>query len=204
MNLFRTIKPKKKTSIEKYSWHPTESKEVLEVTLRRSRQSRTIRILVNQEGRVTVTGPLRASKALLVSVLDAQAEWVQSKRRAFALTDTKIPKLAGSDREFQEYKKQALVLVKAKLEYWNKHYGYTYKQVTVRNQTTRWGSCSAKGNLNFHYRILFLPEQLADYLIVHELCHLKAFDHSARFWGLVEETIPDYRERRKALRRNIH
>jgi predicted metal-dependent hydrolase len=203
MNLFHTTKPKKKTSIEKYSWHPIGSKEVIEVILRRSAQSRAIRILVNQEGRVTVTGPLRASKVLLVRVLDAQTNWVLRKREELSLSGVSLIKLAGSAKEFQEHKEEALSLVKAKLEYWNRYYGHVYNQVTVRNQSTRWGSCSAKGNLNFHYRILFLPEPLVDYLIVHELCHLKAFDHSPRFWALVAETIPDYQERRKALRHNI-
>ena len=202
MPLFHTLKPKKKIQIEKYHWQPAGMPDGIEVTLRRSAQSRTIRILVNQEGKVTVTGPLRASRVLLLRVLEAQTKWVLAKRQEFTVTDTGTVKLAGSAKEFQAHKKEALALVKAKLEYWNKHYGYTYKQVTVRNQSTRWGSCSAKGNLNFHYRILFLPEHLADYLIVHELCHLKAFDHSPRFWALVAETIPDYQARRKALRRN--
>lgn len=204
MTLFRIPTPKKKIQIEKYQWHPADVSESIEVTLRRSAQSRTIRILVNQEGRVTVTGPLRASRVLLLRVLEAQTKWVLAKRREFAVTITGSMRLTGSTKEFQTHKKEALALVKVKLAHWNKHYGYTYKQVTVRNQSTRWGSCSAKGNLNFHYRILFLPEHLADYLIVHELCHLKAFDHSPHFWALVGETIPDYRARRKALRRNIH
>lgn len=203
MNLFPSTKPKKKISIEKYFWQPTGHPEGMEVVLRRSAQSRTIRILVNQEGRVTVTGPLRASKVLLVRILNAQASWVLRKQKELSLFDRASIKLAGSDKEFQMYKKKALSLVEKKLRHWNKHYGHAYNQVAIRNQSTRWGSCSAKGNLNFHYRILFLPEPLADYLIVHELCHLKAFDHSPRFWSLVGETIPDYQERRKALRRSI-
>lgn len=125
-----------------------------------------------------------------------------AKRNQFLQSPNLTVSLGGSDEEFKLHKKEALQLVQAKLKKWNGYYGYTYTQVTVRNQRTRWGSCSAKGRLNFHYRIVFLPEHLADYLIVHELCHLKAFDHSARFWSLVSETIPDYKECRKALRQN--
>lgn len=64
-----------------------------------------------------------------------------------------------------------------------------------------WGSCSKKGNLNFNWRLIQLPPELADYVIVHELCHLKELNHSQRFWDLVGQAIPDYKERRQALRR---
>lgn len=202
MSLFRITKSKKKIQIEKYHWRGVGMAEGIEVTLRRSMQSRTIRILVNQEGKVTVTGPLRASRVHLLRVLEAQTQWVLAKRQEFAGIEKQGIRLAGTLEEFKTHKKEALVLVKAKLEYWNEFYGFTYKQVTIRNQSTRWGSCSAKGNLNFHYRILFLPESLVDYLIVHELCHLKAFNHSARFWSLVAKTIPDYQSRRRALRQS--
>ena len=201
MSFFSHPKPKKKMLLEKYQWQPEGYPQILEVSLRRSSQSRAIRVLVNQEGRVTVTAPLRTSRTLLLRILTAQTVWILKKRDQFLTPSFRTPKLAGSDQEFKEYKKKALELVETKLQYWNQHYGFRYNQVNVRNQSTRWGSCSAKGNLNFHYRIIFLPEHLADYLIVHELCHLKAFDHSVHFWTLVEKTIPDFRACRKALKK---
>ena len=92
-------------------------------------------------------------------------------------------------------------MVHERLEYWNQFYGFAYKRVAIRNQRTCWGSCSELGNLNFSYKILFLPAHLADYIIVHELCHLEEFNHSPAFWAQVARTLPNYKTLRKELRR---
>lgn len=99
------------------------------------------------------------------------------------------------------HKESARELVMRKIAEWNALYGFTVGRVSIKNQTTRWGSCSSKGNLNFNYRIALLPEHLADYIIVHELCHLKEFNHSQKFWDLVGKAIPDYAVRREELRK---
>jgi len=101
-----------------------------------------------------------------------------------------------------KYKKDAGILVKERLEYFNQFYNYKYGRVAIRNQKTRWGSCSKKGNLNFNYKIVLLTSKQSDYIIVHELCHLKEFNHSGSFWSLVAETVPDYKEIRSSLRTN--
>lgn len=103
-------------------------------------------------------------------------------------------------KHYQEHKELARAAVHARLEYWSSHLGCTYKRVAIRNQKTRWGSCSEDGNLNFSYKLIFLPDELFDYVIVHELCHLKELNHSHRFWALVESVIPDYRMRIKELK----
>lgn len=194
------IKPKtQKILIEEYSWDINEStSEPIVVKLRRSSQSRAVRILVSRRGDITVTGPRRISKKVLIQALEKNREWVLATRREFQKSERRDKKL--SPKEYRAKQKLATILVMKKLVYWNQFYGYRYGKVTIRNQVTRWGSCSGKGNLSFHYRILELPEDLADYLIVHELCHLEAFHHRQTFWRLVEKTLPDYEARRKALR----
>ena len=78
--------------------------------------------------------------------------------------------------------------------------GVTYGRISMRNQKTRWGSCSSNGNLNFNNRLLFVPKELVDYVVVHELSHRKEMIHSNAFSNVVEKNMPDYKERRKKLR----
>ncbi len=106
----------------------------------------------------------------------------------------------ASKKEYKERKEEARALVHERLEYWNSYYRFAYNKVFIKNSRTRWGSCSKKGNVNFNYRIVHLPKDLADYLIVHELCHLKEFNHSEKFWKLVALTIPDFEKKRRVLR----
>ena len=113
----------------------------------------------------------------------------------------RVARGAGPRKEYLKYKEQARALVHAKLEHWNAHYNLSYNKVFIKNQKTKWGSCSTKQNLNFSYRIVLLPEDLQDYLIVHELCHLHHMNHGEYFWSLVAETIPDPHAMNRKLRR---
>lgn len=97
-------------------------------------------------------------------------------------------------------KESARALVLARLEHWNRFYGFSYNRVAIRNQKTCWGSCTSKKNLNFSYKLMFLPEHLMDYIIVHELCHLKELNHGKGFWDLVGESIPEYKSHVRELR----
>ena len=81
--------------------------------------------------------------------------------------------------------------------------GVTYGRITIRNQRTRWGSCSSKGNLNFNCQLMLLSEELRDYVIIHELCHRIELNHSERFWAEVEKYCPEYRELRKKLKQVV-
>ena len=101
---------------------------------------------------------------------------------------------------FKENKEKALNLITSRITYFNKIYNYKFKNVRVKKQRTIWGSCSKKGNLSFNYKLIFLPTELLDYVIVHELCHLKEFNHSKKYWDLVEKTIPNYKTLRKQAR----
>ncbi len=107
--------------------------------------------------------------------------------------------LGGSSKRYKLHKEAARILVHERLMHFNQHYKFTYNKVAIRNQRSRWGSCSPKGNLNFNYKLLDIPRHLADAVIVHELCHLKEMNHSKAFWALVAQTIPDHKARRHTL-----
>lgn len=109
-------------------------------------------------------------------------------------------RLAGPPAEYRRHKESARQFVRQRLAQLNQAYGFSYRRIAIRNNATRWGSCSKQGNLNFHYKVVLLAQPLADYVLVHELCHLKELNHSRRFWELVARTIPHYRQQRAALR----
>jgi predicted metal-dependent hydrolase len=90
--------------------------------------------------------------------------------------------------------------IPARVEHFAPVIGVTYGRITIRNQKTRWGSCSQKGNLNFNAALMLCPEDCRDYVVVHELCHRKEMNHSKAFWKLVEEVIPDYRAKERYLK----
>jgi predicted metal-dependent hydrolase len=117
---------------------------------------------------------------------------------------------ALATRKYLENKEITRKIVLEKLEvyrniYLNLGYDLSYNKVVIRDQKTRWGSCSSKKNLNFNYRLSMLPSYLMDYIVVHELCHLKEMNHRKSFWDLVSLTFPNYPELKEELRLiNLH
>lgn len=109
--------------------------------------------------------------------------------------------LRGHSKHYKKNKETAREVVVQKIIHFNQYYGFKYGRVAIRNQRSRWGSCSKKGNLNFHYKIAFMPEKFLDYVVVHELCHLKEFNHSKNFWALVKESLPNYLDIKKEFRK---
>ena len=105
-------------------------------------------------------------------------------------------------RRITEVKREAArQFVKSRIEHFNKFYNFKFNKIFIKNQKTRWGSCSSLRNLNFNYKIIYLRTDLADYLIVHELCHLGQMNHSKKFKDLVSKTIPNYAKLNKELKR---
>jgi hypothetical protein len=101
---------------------------------------------------------------------------------------------------YTKHQAAARSLINSRLAHFNSFYGFSYGRVSIRDQKTRWGSCSRQGNLNFNYRLLHLRTELCDYVIVHELCHLQELNHGRGFWELVRKVIPNHQELRRELK----
>jgi predicted metal-dependent hydrolase len=175
-------------------------KDKIEYTLKKSGRTRRLKLAVYCDGDFVVTAPRSLDENVIEEFIISKARWIIERIRRFK--DNPVRNLAnGSEKEYREHKAEALALAEGRIGYYNKFYGFSFNRIAIKNQKTRWGSCSKKKNLNFNYKIALLPPELSDYIIVHELCHLQEFNHSKEFWSLVGKTIPDYPERRRELRR---
>lgn len=167
--------------------------------LRRSSKAKNLRLTIYPGGELIATKPVNISQQAVDDFIKQKADWIFKKidYSKKLLVNSK----QNSRQEYKKYKDQAFKFVTERINYYNKFYCFGFNQVRIKNQKTRWGSCSGKSNLNFNYKIIFLPSDLADYLIVHELCHLKELNHSKDFWALVARIIPDYKEKRKKVKK---
>lgn len=168
-------------------------------------RAKSIRITVNAEGVCVVTIPKRGPREFILkqaeAFVDSKRDWISrnvEKIEARKLAAAHAPKYTDI-----ELKKKTLEIVTERLAHFNAFYGYSYHDVRVKKVSSRWGSCSKKGNLNFSHRLALLSPEEIDYVVVHELCHLGEFNHSPRFWNLVQKTIPDYRAIQKGMRGKI-
>lgn len=178
----------------------TLGNHTIKYTLKKYKKSRSVRLSVKQDGTVLLTTPLRLKESVAEKFLTEKFNWLISSIDHFKKSKiTQTPKLTRKD--YLKHKESVRDLVKERIEYFNKVYGLDYNKIFIKDQKTCWGSCSKKKNLNFNYKLIFLPEKLRDYIIVHELCHLKKLNHSKNFWKLVSYAFPDYKEVKKELRK---
>lgn len=171
----------------------------MSLTIHRTRRARHVRITVRYDGSVRVSAPLRVSVRFVEAFVASKQDWIAAAQAKLAASPRERVG-NGSPKEYNALKEQARALVEERLSFFNRHYSHTWSRVSIRNPRSRWGSCSRRGTLSFSYRIALLPPALADYLVVHELCHLKYMHHGPRFWALVGETVPDWQACRRALR----
>ena len=171
-------------------------------SVRKHRLAKRLKMSISCDGSCTVTLPWRMSILSADNFVRQNFEWALEKIEKMKKLGDDGGMFTKNDKaEYLRLKKYARELVEERIEKFNYFYGFRYGGISIRNQKTRWGSCSSKGNLNFNYKIVLLPERHAEYIIVHELCHTKEFNHSKRFWSLVEKTIPEYREIVRNLRK---
>ena len=174
--------------------------KIVEYTLNLSRRARRMRLTIYSNGNLVITAPQKMNLNIIERYIKEKSRWVIEKLGYFKNNLKPIFKKETKE-EHSVNRNRALVLAQERIAHFNKSLGFKYNRITIRNQRTRWGSCSSRGNLNFNYKIIFLSPKLADYIIVHELCHLKEFNHSHKFWNLVAKLIPDYLSARNELKK---
>ena len=154
-----------------------------------------------KQGRLIIRAPHQAADDDIRRFIQKNRQWIEThlaKSRSREAAAESIPKL--TPEELHNLAQQALKVIPARAAYYAPLIGVTYGRITIRNQTSRWGSCSTKGNLNFNCLLMLTPPEVIDYVIVHELCHRKEMNHSARFWALVASILPYYTEQKRWLR----
>ncbi|MDD2353811.1 MAG: SprT family zinc-dependent metalloprotease [Patescibacteria group bacterium] len=172
------------------------------VEFKNIKRSLKLSLLVYKDGRIVVTKPYFVSLKKAEEFIKLREDWLKRQIENLEITNSlnQGEKKQALEKHYRLYKKQAGFIIKNKVEKINQYYGFKYKNISIRNQKTRWGSCSRSGNLNFNYRLAFLDERALEYVIAHELCHLKEFNHSANFWTLVSQVVPDYQKWRLYLK----
>jgi len=170
-------------------------KKNIKYTLKTSRRVKNMRLAVYNNGAMVVTKPYGLPNFFVNYFIRSNATKIINRINS-------LKKIVNADnkKHYLKNKEEARKIIENKVKEISKYYGLEYNRISIRNQKTRWGSCSAKGNLNFNYKTTFLPDNLIEYIVVHEICHLKEMNHSKSFWNLVENKIPNFKILRKELK----
>ncbi|MBP5254738.1 MAG: M48 family metallopeptidase [Lachnospiraceae bacterium] len=164
---------------------------------------RTIGLEVDRTGRVVVRAPRFARDRDIERFVEAHRDWIrkqQEKARAQAARAGELKKLTWE--ELEALADRALKVVPERVRHYAPLVGVTYGRVTIRNQKTKWGSCSRQGNLNFNCLLMLAPPEVLDSVVVHELCHRLEMNHSERFYREVYRVFPAYDRWNRWLKEN--
>jgi predicted metal-dependent hydrolase len=159
-------------------------------------------IRVKADGSVRITVPRWGSRRHAELFAEQQRPWIERQRARMG--GQVCPRLRYTPEAVQQLRKQAAIELPAHLYHLAAHHGLTVSGVSVRNQRSRWGSCSPSGHISLNWRLVLMPENVRDYVLIHELMHLRRLDHSRHFWRLVAHACPNYQHARKWLRENRH
>jgi predicted metal-dependent hydrolase len=174
---------------------PTTDSAIAQIYFVRHRRARRYLLRVEHDGRVRVTIPRGGSKREADAFLKRNVEWVARQRAR--LTPTAV----GPD-ERRALRERARTELPMRLQAIADGLGMTVASISIRNQRTRWGSCGRDGRISLNWRLVLMPPDVRDYVLIHELMHLRRLDHSKAYWRLVAAACPGYREARQWLRQH--
>lgn len=160
---------------------------------------KTLSLQITPAGELIVRSPRNLPKREIDAFVESKRDWIAGHLAKIEAAPDILP---FNQEQLEVLTEKARDVIAERAEYFAGLVGVTYGRITIRSQHTRWGSCSAKGNLNFNCLLMLCPEEVRDYVVIHELCHRKHLNHSADFWAEVERYCPDYRIHRKWLKDN--
>ncbi len=181
----------------------TLTEKQIPYTLERSRHARSIRIIVRRTGEVRIVAPSLVPEFIVNRFISQKTEWVVRVRNKFLehpVTEIGLLFSRRSRKDYMTHKVEALKVITERVRHFNTYYKLPYSKISIRNQSSRWGSCTKSGHLSFNYKLLLVAPELRDYVVVHEICHLKHLNHAKVFWDLVAEMVPEHKTLRKRLR----
>lgn len=180
-----------------------DSSYTIPLTVMKSNR-RSFAISVKEDCTVTIRAPYHASNQQIMQIAEKKSHWIITHYLDVCEKKNSRPHsdLSAVQRSALEnrYKEAARSYIPKRVAYYHAITGGTYSRISIRDQKTRWGSCSNKGTLSFNWRLMLAPPTILDYVIVHELCHLTHMNHSPAFWQAVESVYPDYKNARKWLK----
>ena len=163
---------------------------------------KTLSLQVNSEG-VIVRAPLTASDADINAFILNHKEWIDKNLEKLSCRQKELAALDPITlQDINELADKAMEVIPERVRYYAQKIGVTYGSITIRNQRTRWGSCTSNGNLNFNCLLMLAPPQVLDSVVVHELCHRKEMNHSDRFYAEIYRVYPEYDKWNKWLKEN--
>ena len=168
---------------------------------------RTVGISVKPGGEIIIRAPKLLPQTAVLAFVYQKSDWILSaynNQKDRIPQDNNIEKDAATLALEKRYRDAAREYIPKRVEYYHTLTGGSYEKITIRDQKTRWGSCSNNGTLSFNYRLMLAPPRVLDYVVVHELCHLTHMNHSREFWDMVASILPEYKEYRKWLKENGH
>lgn len=165
---------------------------------------KTLAIEIRPDMRVIVRAPYQASGSYIEQFISARADWIAEHLRMQEQKNRQcndaLPVKKLSNNDIKKLADKACTCIPERVAHFAPLVGVTYGRITIRNQRTRWGSCSSRGNLNFNCLLMLTPPEVIDYVVVHELCHRKEMNHSQLFWNEVARVLPGYAEQEKWLK----
>lgn len=162
---------------------------------------KTISLQIKSDGSMELKVPLQTTNAQIQEFLNQKSDWINKHLRAVKERQQQMSQIKSlTMEEIRDLANQALEVIPKRVAYFAEIVGVAYGRITIRNQKSKWGSCSNKGNLNFNCLLMLMPTEVQDYIVVHELCHRKEMNHSPKFWAEVRKVLPDYEKQKSWLK----